>query len=197
MATELSLVSEKSSPGGGAITSEHTPLFQEPRRIKRAGPSERPAPEELCGYLPNDPASQKPTSHQQHASTKRDRTGYRNTTCRRQPSSRSRSSTAATTATSSGCSSRSSCSLGHLRTRRSGVDVDVTTSGCALEASEHLILADTQLLGRSAEVCSIGVLVLPESGLDLVAVHVLDAASDRRLGEGRGGSCKHHRQHRR
>src|SRR5215211_5680307 len=122
----------------------------------------------LSGYLPNDPARQKTTSNQQYTSTKRYSAGNRDATRARQRRSRS---------TGRRCSSR--CRRSSRGSRRSSVDVDVTTSSYALEASEHLVLADTQLLGNGAEVVRIRVLVLPDRSLDLVAVHILDATSDR------------------
>src|SRR5215211_5233663 len=151
-----------------------SPRFEE-LSIRRAGPSEGPAPKEVSYYLPNDPARQKTTGNQQHTSTKRYRAGYRNATRARQRRSRT-----AATARSRRRRSRSRS--------RSSVDVDVTTGSYALEASEHLVLADTQLLGNGAEVIRISILVLSERSLDLVTVHILDATSDRRLGEGRGSS---------
>src|SRR5215211_5062466 len=134
--------------------------------------------------LPNDPAGQQATAYQQDTGTKRYSAGNRNATRARERRRR----TAATA---------SRIHRSGIHRNSSGVDVDVTTGSHALEAGEHLVLADTQLLGYRAEVIRRGILVLPDGSLDLVAVHVLDATSDGRLGEGRGGSSQHHSQHRR
>ena len=55
--------------------------------------------------------------------------------------------------------------------------------------AEHLVLVDTQLLRDAGEILLVvGVVLAGRRGLDLVAVHVLDAATDGgRLGESRGG----------
>src|SRR5215211_7399282 len=140
--------------------------------------------------LPNDPAGQQATAYQQDTGTKRYSAGNRNATRARERRRRTGAGAGA------GASSRL-LSILCRSSRSSGVDVDVTTGGYALEAGEHLVLADTQLLGYRAEVFRISALVLSECSLDLVAVHVLDATSDGRLGEGRGGSSQHHSQHRR
>src|SRR5215211_3278432 len=99
----------------------------------------------LSGYLANDPARQKTTSNQQHTSTKRYSAGNRDATRARQRRSRS-------TGRRCRSRSRSRCRRSSRRSsrgsRRSSVDVDVTTSSYALEASEHLVLADTQLLSN-------------------------------------------------
>src|SRR5215216_6733739 len=163
---------------------------------KKTGPRRDPPPKALSDYLPKELARQKTTSNQQHTSTKRYRAGNRNAT--RGWERRSAGTSRSGSGRRSSRRSRRSRSLSHRnRSRRSSVDIDVTTGSYALEASEHLVLADTQLLGNGAEVIRISILVLPDRSLALVAVHVLDATSDRRLGEGRGSSRQHHSQHRR
>jgi hypothetical protein len=156
--------------------------------------------------LPNDPARQQTTSHKQRTRAKR---YQRSTTRGRQlttsscRSGASSSSGAATTATatttssgrsSSATTSSSSASSTSSSSASSGVDVHVLTSSDAVETRKHLVLADTELLRNASEVLLvIGVVLASHSGLDLVTVDVLDAATDgSRLGEGRGGGGQDH-----
>ena len=72
------------------------------------------------------------------------------------------------------------------------VDVHILASSDAVETREHLVLADAELLRDAREILLVvGVVLAGRSGLDLVAVHVLDAATDgSRLGESRAAAAK-------
>ena len=76
----------------------------------------------------------------------------------------------------------------------SGVNVHVTASSDAVETREHLVLANAKLLRDARKhLLVIGVVLASGSGLDLVTVHVLDAATDgARLGESRSGGGQNH-----
>src|SRR5215212_8759388 len=118
--------------------------------------------------LPNDPASQQATGQEQGARTDRE---YWSTTRGRERGGSSRSGSG-------------------------GVNVHVAASSDAAEARAHLVLLDAQILRDTGEVLLVPDVVLAgRSGLDLVAVHVLDAATHGvGLGESRGGGGHDHGQ---
>jgi hypothetical protein len=147
----------------------------------------------VSGYLPNDPARQQTTGHKQHTSAKRDQ--RRTTRGWERASSRSRSSSATAAATGSRSRSGTAAATAH-------VDVDravLKRSGLA-EARQHLLLVDAKALGSpSSRTGALTGLVLRFHGsLDLVTRVLQDRniPTSRRLAEGRGRGCKHHRQHR-
>src|SRR5215208_4960348 len=149
--------------------------------------------------LPNDPASQQTTGHQQGSRTQRQQRGTARGGKRATRSSRCgataaaaarRSGAAAAAATgrsgATAATGRSRSDHGRRRSR-SVIDVDVPTGSDALEARAHLVLADAQILRDTGEILLVVAVVLSGgSGLDLVAVHVLDAAT-----HGVGAACGH------
>jgi hypothetical protein len=170
---------------------------------EKAGPRRSPLLKRLRSvYLPNDPARQKATGHKQSTRAKRYQRGttrlrQRTASCSSRRSGATATAATAATAATSGCGrSRTSgpTSSGRTSSASSGVDVHVLTSGDAIETREYLVLADAKLLRDASEILLvIGVVLAGRSGLDLVTVHVLDAATDgSRLGESRSGGGQNH-----
>src|SRR5215212_5674046 len=146
--------------------------------------------------LPNDPASQQTTGHQQGSRTQRQQRSTTRGGKRATRSSRCGATAAASTsgaAAATGCSGataatttgRSRSDHGRRRSGAAATDVDVPTGSDALEARAHLVLVDAQILRDTGEILLVVAVVLSGgSGLDLVAVHVLDAAT-----HGVGAAC--------
>src|SRR5215210_622300 len=150
-------------------------------------------------YLPNDPAGQKTTAHQQGTCTQREQRG---TTRGGKRAARSSRSGAASSSTTTAAASRSGATTAgrsgrrnaHRSRSRAATDVNVAARSDALEAGEHLVLADAQILRDASEILLVPDVVLAGGRcLDLVAVHVLDAATDGGgLGESRGCGGQDH-----
>jgi hypothetical protein len=162
--------------------------------------------------LPNDPAGQKTTGHQQRTSAQGQQ--RRATRLRERPTSRSSGRRSGSLATSGGSSlatsgGRSSSGASGSSGGSSGVslsslalDDDVPTSGYAAETGVDLLLGDVQLLSYGSgagNVASGGVTVLTLSGsggLHLRTIDVLDVdVAGYGLGERRSGRGQHHGQH--
>ena len=137
---------------------------------ERAGPRRDPLFKTLVRSLPNDPAGQKTTGQEQGAGTNRE---YWSTTRGRERGRSRRSSGSGRTSrsrrgSSSGSRSGSSC-----------VDVHVPASSDAAQTRAYLILTDTQRLGDTGQVLVVRDDVLTgRSGLDLVAVRILDTTTN-------------------
>src|SRR5215212_4100097 len=146
--------------------------------------------------LPNDPASQQTTGHQQGSRTQRQQRGTarggkratRSSRCGATAAAAARRSGAAATATRrsrAAATTTGRSGHGHRRSGAAATDVDVPTGSDALEARAHLVLVDAQILRDTGEILLVVAVVLSGgSGLDLVAVHVLDAAT-----HGVGAAC--------
>src|SRR5687767_7251236 len=110
---------------------------------EKAGPRRDPLSKRWCSaYLPNDPAGQEPTGHQQRTRAKREQRGTTRVGKLAARSSRG-GAAAATTATATATGRSRGRGRGLLVGNNgsiSGVDVDVLASGDAVEAREHLVL---------------------------------------------------------
>src|SRR5919199_454425 len=182
--------------------------------MKKRTPKRGPPSKLVCGYLPDDPAGNKPTANQQRTSAKRYERGAAR--ARQRPTSSSRSgasatstscATAATTGGSSTATTTGSTAATATATATTGgssrsvsVDLAVLGSRSRAEARENLLLVHPKALrSPSHSTGAVAVLVLHvHGGLDLVTGVLQDSRTParRRLGEGWCGGGQHHGQQR-
>src|SRR5215217_7618049 len=159
------------------------------RALKRRAPEGARLHDARPVYLPNDPAGQKSTAHQQGTRTQREQRGTARGGKRAARSSRSGAAT--TAASRSGASAPATAGRsghGDRRSRSRAADVDVPTGSDAAEARAHLVLVDVQILRDASEVLLVqGVVLAGCRCLDLVAVRDRDATADPGSARGRAG----------